>query len=204
MATDSILRRGGDRVSLSAMRWVWRDPKARHRTLPPKATGTAHHVLAFLANRADDERWECWPGYDDIKRNTGHSIKTIQRAVDALVELGDVAILRQGKGDSSTLYRLCPSGQNDYTGSGQSGPTYGQSVPNGVVNMTTKPVREPVKNHGGRRSLPNGKSPSVMSQTPRRDPCVECGVDIIDGFDNWKRADGGKAHLKCDEAVVKS
>ena len=155
----------------------------------PAAKGPAHHVLMFLAYRADNETWICWPGYGHIAKRTGLSMKTVQRAVDKLVELGDIEIVSGGAGNRSNHYRIAPNldgssqsdhgqsdhGQSDYTPS-QSDHGVSPQSPHGVVGATTKSVRNKstrVRNRE-QRCAACGQAARSYINGPEGPICLEC------------------------------
>ena len=80
-------------MSVAALRWA-----RGQRTGSP----TAHALLAYLAERANDDG-ECWPSLDLIADETEHGRRTVIRQIAAL-EAGDfLAVIRSRRGNR---YRL--------------------------------------------------------------------------------------------------
>lgn len=82
-----------------------------------RSTGTAKLVLIGIANHDGDGG--AWPSVDTLARYANVHRRNVQRALDTLVSLREIEIIRQGGGDYSTadshrpnLYRVtlrCPS-----------------------------------------------------------------------------------------------
>lgn len=62
-------------------------------------------VFILMANYAD-ENDRCYPSQTTLARQAGVSVKTIQRTVEKLEELGVVKTLKKGTGNKSSLYQL--------------------------------------------------------------------------------------------------
>lgn len=69
-------------------------------------SGNEKLVFILMANYAD-EYDRCYPSQDTLARQAGLSIRTIQRIVEKLEELGYLLILRRGTGNKSSIYKLC-------------------------------------------------------------------------------------------------
>lgn len=65
-------------------------------------SGTTHSVLAYLAERANDDG-ECWPSVDLIADETEFGRRTVIRALGTLADGGWLTVTRTGK---SNVYRL--------------------------------------------------------------------------------------------------
>lgn len=162
-------------MSDKATHWVWNHARAR---------GTAQHVLLRLADRADSDTWECWPGFASLSKDTGYGVNTVQRAIVQLELLGDIEILRKGVGDRSSLYRVNPkrSPQNGDTHSPQNG-----------ARVPPKPSKRSPQNGG----LTNKRT----NQEPRG--CARCGKPIVPPQSQIDRGNGPE-HLHTEDCQVPS
>lgn len=71
-----------------------------------RATGVELLVLLAIADYTNDDG-RAWPSQDTIARKARCSDRTVRRVVDRLVELGELAVLREGGGRGrSAVYRL--------------------------------------------------------------------------------------------------
>lgn len=68
-------------------------------------SGNLKLVFILMANYADEKDC-CYPSQPTLARQAGVSIKTIQRVIEKLEELGFVKTLRKGTGNKSSLYQL--------------------------------------------------------------------------------------------------
>lgn len=85
-------------MSIEVMSWVWKKSKA---------TGTDKFVLLAIADNAWDDGSNAWPSVNTISRKTGLSIRTVQRCIQNLHDLGELGIIdRPGH---SNLYRVVMS-----------------------------------------------------------------------------------------------
>ena len=63
-------------------------------------------VLVCLANFADDDGTNCFPGIARVARMTRYSKRTVMRAVAALVKQDWLRIVQRGSGRLSTGYHI--------------------------------------------------------------------------------------------------
>jgi hypothetical protein len=56
------------------------------------AQGTAKLLLLALARRAHNDTWECWPSREELARNIGRDVRTVQRLTGELVALGELEV----------------------------------------------------------------------------------------------------------------
>jgi hypothetical protein len=64
-------------------------------------------VLALLARHAHKDDLQAWPGQDLLARRAGVSERYVREAIQTLVELGEVKIIRRGaKGRAMNVYSL--------------------------------------------------------------------------------------------------
>lgn len=85
-------------MSIEVMSWVWKKSKA---------TGTDKFVLLAIADNAWDDGSNAWPSVSTISRKTGLSIRTVQRCIQNLQDLGELSAFdRPGH---SNLYRVVMS-----------------------------------------------------------------------------------------------
>ncbi|WAX72124.1 helix-turn-helix domain-containing protein [Gallibacterium anatis] len=68
-------------------------------------SGNLKLVFILMANYADEKDC-CYPSQLTLARQAGLSVKTIQRVIEKLEELGFVKTLRKGTGNKSSLYQL--------------------------------------------------------------------------------------------------
>lgn len=82
-------------MSIEVMSWVWKKSVA---------TGTDKFVLLAIADNAWDDGSNAWPSINTISRKTGLSIRTVQRCIQNLHDLGELQTMdRPGH---SNLYRV--------------------------------------------------------------------------------------------------
>lgn len=134
-------------------------------------SGNLKLVFILMANYAD-ERDCCYPSQPTLARQAGVSVKTIQRVIEKLEELGFVKTLRKGTGNKSSLYQLIfslGSSQNvdpdNLSGSQNVHPDQSNCPPR-VVKMSAQgsqnvhrsyqdtinePINEPINNTGGEK-----------------------------------------------------
>lgn len=70
-------------------------------------------VLVALCNRANEDTGECWPGLSTVAKNCGMGRRTVERHIQALAELGLIAITARATdsgGQTSNLYRIISDG----------------------------------------------------------------------------------------------
>lgn len=82
-------------MSIEVMSWVWKKSKA---------TGTDKFVLLAIADNAWDDGSNAWPSVSTISRKTGLSVRTVQRCIQNLHDIGELKTIdRPGH---SNLYRV--------------------------------------------------------------------------------------------------
>jgi DNA-binding transcriptional regulator YhcF (GntR family) len=85
-------------MSIEVMSWVWKKSTA---------TGTDKFVLLAIADNAWDDGSNAWPSVNTISRKTGLSVRTVQRCIQNLHDLGELQTMdRPGH---SNLYRVIMS-----------------------------------------------------------------------------------------------
>lgn len=88
-------------MSIEVMSWVWKQAKA---------TGTDKFVLLAIADNAWDDGSNAWPSVSTISRKTGLSVRTVQRCIQNLHDIGELQTIdRPGH---SNLYRVVMSGSS--------------------------------------------------------------------------------------------
>lgn len=87
-------------MSVKVMSWVWEHSQATGRDLL---------VLLAIADRADDEGGGAWPSQSTIAAKTRISVRSVQRALDDLVEMGELAIEQRAGGGKHTPARYRPN-----------------------------------------------------------------------------------------------
>ena len=90
-------------MSVAVMSWVFRESVS---------TGCARLVALALADRANDEGADCWPSIQTIAEKSRVSPRTAQRAIQELVDLGELEVGRNGGGSEFTRSDRRP---NSYT-----------------------------------------------------------------------------------------
>ena len=104
---------------------MWRHVEAVYANR--STSGATRQVLLYLAHRANDNG-QCWPSQATIAADVGITRRTVIRAIEALQELGEVAVIRTGNGRGNvTLYEL-------------KGDTVSPNAP--VKGDTTTPINE--------------------------------------------------------------
>jgi Helix-turn-helix domain len=71
-----------------------------------KSQGTARLILVVLANNADDETGTCYPGIRYIAQRAGVGLRTAQRAIRELEELGELTTKVQASHLGTNIYQL--------------------------------------------------------------------------------------------------
>lgn len=131
-------------------------------------SGNLKLVFILMANYADEKDC-CYPSQLTLARQAGLSVKTIQRVIEKLEELGFVKTLRKGTGNKSSLYQLIFSfegsqnvapdnlsgSQNVHTGQSKCPPwavkmsTQGsQNVHRSYQDTINDPINDPINNTG--------------------------------------------------------
>lgn len=97
-----------------------------------RAKCVAHHVLLCIAEHCNEESGGTYPSIARISARTGWSEKTVRRAVQTLIELGEVSVTRKRRTFSNDYaVHLTP-------------PPSGQSDRSGQVRVTSQPGIQPV------------------------------------------------------------
>jgi hypothetical protein len=84
-------------VSVKVTTWVWEHSRSR---------GPARLVLLAIADNAHDDGAQAWPSITTLIRKTGHVERTVQEALKALQELGELEIDYNGGPRRCNLYRV--------------------------------------------------------------------------------------------------
>jgi hypothetical protein len=136
--------------------------------------------MLALADRADDNGF-CWPSIDDLAERTKLSPRAVQKAIAALVEIGELEVENGGGRHRSNRYRITPkprtsdgvTDQEPRTFDGVSTtetpnfepetPNFGAETPNfepeNPVQSSPEPPLEPSEN-------PQGNHPPAPSDEP--------------------------------------
>lgn len=83
------------------MAWVWQHSRAK---------GNQRFVLLAIADCANAEGAEAWPSTSELVRKTGLSERTVQGAIKALVELGELEVTPHGGPGKRNRYRVLMNG----------------------------------------------------------------------------------------------
>lgn len=70
------------------------------------APGAARMVLTSLGERADSTTGQCWPSNSDTAKRSGLSVRSVQRAKQTLVDLGELAIEPQAAPHGADRYTI--------------------------------------------------------------------------------------------------
>ena len=176
-------------MSLTASEWALR------QDLGP----VPKFVLVVLADAADD-KGVCWPRISTVANKVGVSRRTVQRAIQYLVQRGLVTVVPRNRDDgssSSNLYRLMVGGDVNLTSPrdkltpppdrGVTPPCHrchGEGVTGDTPLTTRRTVREPPP-------LPQEAKPKVESGIPNRGggdlPDLHLPKDLLPTERKWAR-----------------
>jgi hypothetical protein len=134
-------------MSIQAVAWVLDSSESR---------GITRLVLLSLANHANEEA-VCWPAQRTIAREAGIGTGTVSAALQRLVAIGEIEVVKPGTARLSTTYRLArlPSAA---------------STP-GVSAASTSGPRRIIRNH---QEPSSAHLPSTGSVGVARMSCVRC------------------------------
>lgn len=145
-------------------------------------SGNLKLVFILMANYADEKDC-CYPSQLTLARQAGLSVKTIQRVIEKLEELGFVKTLRKGTGNKSSLYQLIfsfegsqnvapdnlPGSQNVHPGQSKCPPgvvkmsTQGsQNVHRSYQDTINEPINDPINNMGVRKKQVSKFNPETV------------------------------------------
>lgn len=117
-------------------------------------------AIAAHTNRDGD----AWPSVSTIAEYAGVSVRTVQRALARLVQLGRIAV-RRVAGIATRVYRLVLGGDSKSPGGDSQGPGGDNGTPGGDSQVVTRSVKEgleeekPRSARDWRRFLPKNKTP---------------------------------------------
>jgi hypothetical protein len=94
-----------------------------------KHKGTDLLVLLAIADHVGDENGLAWPSVATLARKSRMSHKNTQRVVRALIESGELVLVRQGDGRKSSVYRVTVEGGQVGTPHGGTPADEGAGVP---------------------------------------------------------------------------
>ncbi len=127
-------------------------------------------MLLALAEWANDDTGQCWPGRDSIAQRLRRSPRTVDRVIGALIRRGLVEIVKPAAPNRTSTYQLnvrqLVTHERESTGGARSDPTCAKSGPN-------------VRHLGSQRETPGGaqnpQEPSVepSDQRAREEPSQE-------------------------------
>jgi len=84
-------------MSVKVMSWVWEQSKS---------AGTDRLVLLAIADCASDGGDQAWPSMANLARKAGIDVRTAQRAVGRLVELGELTVTPNAGKAGANVYRI--------------------------------------------------------------------------------------------------
>lgn len=144
-------------MSIQAIAWVLEESESE---------GLARLVLLAVANHADAQGWNAWPSVAQIGVEARVSRRTVFRAIEELVELGELSITHSGGGRGLTSHYHLPKlpqkrCQAD-TVSPENGVKRVSPVSKNGATPGTRTVlnREPARHAGARE----GEGPSAPSE----------------------------------------
>lgn len=117
-------------MSVYVSTWCWQHSKA---------SGVDLLTLLAIADQASDEGTDAWPCYTTLAKRIRKSEKTVQRSIQRLVDLGELAVERRGGPASCgqthqrpnrysfTAYRTWKTRQSDQSSPASDDPKSGQS-----------------------------------------------------------------------------
>jgi hypothetical protein len=140
-----------------------------------RSTGSDRLVLLAIADRADDDGTDAWPSVAWIARKARVSERTVQRSINTLVRLGELAVVRGNGVGRTSRYRVVMHGAASAP-AGEARPA-ARPVETAVENPSAKgdkltplPIRRvttaPTK--GDTRVTRSIQEPSVNPPTPRQ------------------------------------
>lgn len=84
-------------MSVRVMSWVWEHSKS---------AGTDRLVLLAIADSAEDDGGQAWPSAAALARKTGMDVRTVQRTIRRLIELGELRVKMNAGKNGSNVYRV--------------------------------------------------------------------------------------------------
>jgi hypothetical protein len=126
-------------MSLEAITWAFRQ----------EIPGTAKLVLLSLANRADDESGQCWPGLPRIAKDSSCSVRAAQIHIAALARNGFIEVRRMyatdGRQRSNHYWLLFDRAPAEWKSVANSSPSpNGEGEDFAPHTITTEAVENPV------------------------------------------------------------
>lgn len=93
-------------MSIKVMSWVWEHSRA---------AGIDRLVLLAIADAANDDGAQAWPSGETLARKTGVNLRTVQRSVRRLVDLGEVSVKTNAGKNGANVYRVHMAAQTPGT-----------------------------------------------------------------------------------------
>lgn len=84
-------------MSIRVMSWVWEHSRA---------AGIDRLVLLAIADAANDDGAQAWPSGETLARKTGVNLRTVQRSMRRLVDLGEVSVKTNAGKNGANVYRV--------------------------------------------------------------------------------------------------
>lgn len=196
-------------MSVAVSSWVWNHSRSR---------GNARLVLLAIADCADDSGANAWPSLASIASKVAVSRSTAIRAVETLVDLGELqrhhAGGRRGRGGVSNGYRVIMDDAG--TSSSVTPPCARSGVTDGTsssLELVANPARSGVKSarsgvtvdtRTSLEQLPTSYADSDESVTPkpsarkkRRTPAPDA-MEVTTAMAEWAEAKGVKVELEAE------
>lgn len=141
------------------MSWVF-----KHSEAPP----IERLLLLALADAANADGTEAWPSIDELTRKTGMHRRTVHRAIDRLVEMGELEVEKTiMRGRWRNCYRILMGGDSPPRTRGRAPRRRSGSAPRG-----TAPQVADSHPTGGTQSTPGGTAPPAHSLSTHPEPSL--------------------------------
>lgn len=179
-------------MSVRAISWVWEHSEAG---------GTDRLVLLAIADAADDRGLNAWPSVATIASKCNVSSRTVQRAIYALEELGELRVVKQAGGHGAMRADRRPN-------------RYELPKFHGVTERHPEPSDGVTSCQNGVTDCPDGVTPVTQRgdtgvTQPVLDPSLNQNTRERDGFaEFWKRyprrTDKGHARKAWPKAIQRA
>jgi hypothetical protein len=93
-------------MSVRVMSWVWESSRSE---------GIDRLVLLAIADAASDHGGDAWPSVQSLATKAAVSVRTVQRAIRSLVELGELAVSAQAGKHGVNVYRVVMTPRQNVT-----------------------------------------------------------------------------------------
>lgn len=172
-------------MSIRVMTWVWDHSRSR---------GTDRLVLLAIADAASDSGGDAWPSVPTLARKAGVDERTVQRSVQRLVKLGELAVKPAAGQHGVNVYRVVMTPRQSATPGAVPPPaerhptnTANGAEPDEDPRQSVTPGNLPPRQSATQTVLSNegsSSSPSTSSLAPKRTraPSAPKGTRIPDDF----------------------